>query len=62
MLAAQLLRLDKVSAGCAQVLLKFRYGGAQGDEPLTGLAQLIVLLLQESLQFFHAASVVLRGQ
>lgn len=62
MLAAQLLRLDEVSAGCAQVLLKFRHRCTQGDQSLTGLAQLKVLLFQESLQLFHPASVILQGQ
>lgn len=51
MLAAQLLRLDEVPAGCAQVLLEFSHGCCQGDQSLPGLAQLKVLLLQEVSSF-----------
>lgn len=62
MFAAQLLRLDKVPAGCAQVLLKFGHGCCQGDQSLPGLAQLKVLLLQELLQLFYLARVMLQRQ
>lgn len=62
MLAAQLLRLDEVPAGRAQILLKLSHCCRQGDQSLPSLVQLKVLLLQELLQLLYLARVILRGQ
>lgn len=60
--AAQLLRLDQVPAGGAQVLLQFSHCCCQSDQPLPGLAQLKVLLFQQLLQLLQPALIILQGQ